>query len=143
MRVVAYDPFLTAERALDLGVEKVELDELLARADFITLHTPLTEQTRNILSPRQPGQDEARRPHRQLRARRPGRRGGAQGRARQRPRRRRRARRVRREPATAIAAVRPAGLIVTPHLGASTSEAQENVALQVAEQISDYLTAAV
>ena len=50
MKVVAYDPFLTPERALELGVEKVELDELLARADFITLHTPLTDQTRNILS---------------------------------------------------------------------------------------------
>src|SRR5688572_28566824 len=50
MKVVAYDPFLTPERAIDLGVEKVDLDELLARADFITLHTPLTDQTRNILS---------------------------------------------------------------------------------------------
>src|SRR5687768_11173315 len=50
MKVVAYDPFLTPERAVDLGIEKVELGELLARADFITLHTPLTDQTRNILS---------------------------------------------------------------------------------------------
>src|SRR4029079_6476018 len=50
MKVIAYDPFLSPERALDLGIEKVELDELLARADFITLHTPLTDQTRNILS---------------------------------------------------------------------------------------------
>src|SRR3546814_15891228 len=50
MRVLAYDPFLTVERAIDLGVEKVALDELLARADFITLHTPLTDQTPNILS---------------------------------------------------------------------------------------------
>src|SRR3546814_4051299 len=50
MRVLAHDPFLTVERAIDLGVEKVALDELLARADFITLHTPLTDQTRNILS---------------------------------------------------------------------------------------------
>src|SRR5690606_21319532 len=41
MKVVAYDPFLTPERAVDLGVEKVDLDELFARADFITLHTPL------------------------------------------------------------------------------------------------------
>ena len=49
MKVVAYDPFLTPERAVELGVEKVELDELLARADFITLHTPLTDQTRGIL----------------------------------------------------------------------------------------------
>src|SRR5579883_2133983 len=49
MKVVAYDPFLSPERAVVLGVEKVELDELLARADFITLHTPLTEATRNII----------------------------------------------------------------------------------------------
>src|SRR6202050_2287513 len=49
MKVIAYDPFLSAERAVTLGVEKVELDELLARADFITLHTPLTDQTRNIV----------------------------------------------------------------------------------------------
>ncbi len=50
MRVIAYDPFLTPERAVKLGVEKVELDELLARADFITLHVPMTEKTKNILS---------------------------------------------------------------------------------------------
>ena len=50
MKVVAYDPFLTPERAVELGVEKVELDDLLRRADFITLHTPLTDQTREILS---------------------------------------------------------------------------------------------
>src|SRR6201994_2523557 len=50
MKVVAYDPFLSPERALEMGVEKVELDELLARADFITLHTPLTDKTRNILN---------------------------------------------------------------------------------------------
>jgi len=49
MKVVAYDPFLTAERAVQLGVEKVELDDLLARADFITLHTPLNDQTKNII----------------------------------------------------------------------------------------------
>src|SRR5579862_9368151 len=42
LRVLAYDPFLSPERALDLGVEKVELDDLLARADIITLHTPMT-----------------------------------------------------------------------------------------------------
>src|SRR5712671_3609698 len=49
MKVIAYDPFLSPERAVDLGVEKVELDELLRRADFITLHTPLTDKTRNII----------------------------------------------------------------------------------------------
>src|SRR3546814_3523763 len=50
MKVIAYDPFLTPERAVEMGVEKVTLDDLLARADFITLHTPLTDSTRNILS---------------------------------------------------------------------------------------------
>src|SRR3982751_273712 len=50
MKVAAYDPFLSSERAVELGVDKVELDDLLARADFITLHTPLTDQTRGILS---------------------------------------------------------------------------------------------
>src|SRR5690606_36941341 len=50
MKVVTYDPYLTAERAVRLGVEKVELDELLARADVISLHVPMTESTRNILS---------------------------------------------------------------------------------------------
>src|SRR4051812_43587385 len=49
MRVIAYDPFLSLERAADMGVQKVELDELFRRADFITLHTPLTDKTRNIL----------------------------------------------------------------------------------------------
>src|SRR3954466_3383251 len=49
MKVITYDPFLSTERALDIGVEKVELDDLFKRADFITLHTPLTEKTRNII----------------------------------------------------------------------------------------------
>ena len=50
MKVVAFDPFLSPERAIEMGVEKVELEDLLARADIITLHTPLTDKTRNILS---------------------------------------------------------------------------------------------
>src|SRR5204863_6260993 len=50
MKVIAYDPFLSAERAVNLGVEKIELDELWRRADFITLHTPLTEKTRNLVN---------------------------------------------------------------------------------------------
>ena len=140
MRVVAYDPYLGPERALDLGVEKVDLDVLLARSDFISLHTPLTEQTRNILS------------HGNLLKTRPGirlincARGGLVD-----------------EAAVAqliieghiagaafdVYAVEPAKhsplfeldqVVLTPHLGASTMEAQENVALQVAEQICDYLT---
>src|SRR5207344_1460901 len=50
MKVVAFDPFLSQQRADDLGVEKVELEELFKRADFITLHTPLTDKTRNIIN---------------------------------------------------------------------------------------------
>ena len=139
MKVIAFDPFLSPERAVELGVEKVELDELLKRADFITLHTPLTDKTRNIL-------DAA-----ALAKTKPGvrivncARGG-----------------LIEERALAAALksghvagaaldvfeVEPAkdsvlfglpNVICTPHLGAATSEAQENVALQVAEQMSDYL----
>src|SRR5579862_6305462 len=49
MKAIAYDPFLSPERAVELGVERVALDELFARADFITLHTPLTDATRNLI----------------------------------------------------------------------------------------------
>src|SRR6202048_1514633 len=49
MKVIAFDPFLSPERAKDIGVEKIELEDLFKRADFITLHTPLTEKTRNII----------------------------------------------------------------------------------------------
>ncbi|MDL2340907.1 MAG: phosphoglycerate dehydrogenase [Pseudomonadota bacterium] len=139
MKVVAYDPFLSPERALELGVDKVELDELLARADFITLHTPLTDQTRGILS-----RDALARTKRGVRivncargglidevalkeALESGQVAGA---------------------ALDVFAEEPAkdnplfgtpGLICTPHLGASTTEAQVNVALQIAEQMSDFL----
>jgi D-3-phosphoglycerate dehydrogenase len=139
MKVVAFDPFLSPERAVEIGVEKVELDDLLRRADFITLHTPLTDKTRNVI-------DAA-----ALKKTKPGvrivncARGGLVD-----------------EKALAVALksghvagaafdvfeVEPAkesvlfglpNVICTPHLGAATSEAQENVALQVAEQMSDYL----
>jgi D-3-phosphoglycerate dehydrogenase len=139
MKVIAFDPFLSPERAVALGVEKVELDELLRRADFITLHTPLTDKTRNII-------DAA-----ALRKTRKGvriincARGGLVD---------------ERALAAALKSGQVAGaaldvfevepakdsvlfglpnVICTPHLGAATSEAQENVALQVAEQMADYL----
>ena len=139
MKVVAFDPFLTPERALDLGVEKVDLDTLLARADFITLHTPLTDQTRNILS------REA------LAKTKPGVRivncargglideaalkdaldsGQVAGAALDV---------FESEPAKASPLFGTPNFISTPHLGASTSEAQVNVAIQVAEQMSDFL----
>ncbi len=139
MKVIAYDPFLSEERATEIGVEKVELDELLGRSDFITMHVPLTDQTKNILSKENIAKlkkgvrivncargglvdEEA-----LAEALKAGHVAGA---------------------AFDVFAVEPAtdsplfnlpNVVVTPHLGAATTEAQENVALQVAEQMSDYL----
>ena len=139
MKVIAFDPFLSPERALEIGVEKVELDELLARADVITLHVPMTDKTRNILSAEnlaktKPGVrivncargglvDES-----ALRAALDS--GHVAGAAFDV---------FVTEPATENPLFGHPNVICTPHLGASTGEAQENVALQVAEQMSDYL----
>jgi D-3-phosphoglycerate dehydrogenase len=139
MRVVAFDPYLSPERATDLGVEKVELDELLARADFISLHTPLTNETKNIISA--DAIAKMKKGARLINCAR----GGLVDEAA-----------VKaaldsgqlagaafdvfaEEPAKANALFGNERVVSTPHLGASTTEAQENVALQVAEQISDYL----
>jgi D-3-phosphoglycerate dehydrogenase len=139
MKVIAYDPFLSPERAVELGVEKVELDELLARAEIITLHTPLTDKTRNILS----GEALAKAKKGVLiincargglvdeQALRAGLDSGHIGGAAFDV--------FVEEPATANVLFGAPNFIATPHLGASTLEAQENVALQVAEQMSDYL----
>ncbi|HUZ65084.1 MAG TPA: phosphoglycerate dehydrogenase [Acetobacteraceae bacterium] len=139
MKVIAYDPFLTEKHAVELGVEKVELDELLARAEFVTLHTPLTDATRNILSREAIGR--MRKGVRIINCAR----GGLIDEA---------------ALAEALASGHVAGaaldvfetepakesplfglenVVCTPHLGAATNEAQENVALQVAEQMSDFL----
>ena len=139
MKVIAFDPFLSPERAKDIGVEKVELDDLLKRADFITLHTPLTEKTRNIID------------------------AGAIAKMKKGVRIINCARGglvdeqalvdalnskhvagaafdvFVEEPATSNVLFGHPNVICTPHLGAATTEAQENVALQVAEQMSDYL----
>jgi D-3-phosphoglycerate dehydrogenase len=139
MRVIAYDPYLSPERARDLGIEKVELDDLFARADFVTLHTPLTAETRGIVS------------------------AGALARMKKGARLINCARGglvdekalkaaldsghiagaaldvFEEEPATSNILFGSDKVIATPHLGASTAEAQEKVALQIAEQISDYL----
>ncbi|MCR4379064.1 MAG: phosphoglycerate dehydrogenase [Rhodospirillales bacterium] len=139
MKVIAYDPYLSPERAMDLGVEKVELDDLFARADFITLHTPMTDATRGIVNKAAFAKmkDGVRIINCArgglvveadlLEALNSGKCAGA---------------------ALDVFEVEPAkqnplfgrdDVICTPHLGASTSEAQENVALQIAEQIADYL----
>jgi D-3-phosphoglycerate dehydrogenase len=139
MKVVAYDPFLSPERAVELGVDKVELDELLARADFITLHTPLTDQTRGILS--REALAKTKRGVRIVNCARGGLideaalkdaldSGQVAGAALDV---------FSQEPAKENPLFGTPGLICTPHLGASTNEAQVNVAIQVAEQMSDFL----
>jgi D-3-phosphoglycerate dehydrogenase len=139
MKVIAYDPFLSAERARDLGVEKVELDELFKRADFITLHTPLTDKTKNIVDAKAIAM--MKKGVRIINCARGGlvdemalRQGLDSG-------------QVAgaafdvfvEEPAKTNPLFGHPNVVCTPHLGASTTEAQENVALQVAEQMSDYL----
>jgi D-3-phosphoglycerate dehydrogenase len=139
MKVIAYDPFLTAERAVELGVEKVELDDLLRRADFITLHTPLTEQTRNILS--RENLAKTKKGVRIINCARGGLideaalkegldSGHIAGAALDV---------FVTEPAKENPLFGTPGFISTPHLGASTTEAQVNVAIQVAEQMADFL----
>ena len=139
MKVVAFDPFLTPERAIDLGVEKVELDEMLARADFITLHTPLIDATRNILDAA--AFEKMKDGVRVINCARGGlideaalkaalESGKVKGAALDV---------YASEPAKDNPLFEVANVICTPHLGASTSEAQENVAIQVAEQLSAYL----
>ncbi len=139
MKVIAYDPFLSEERARAMGVQKVELEDLLARADFITLHVPLTDKTRNILSRENLAQtkkgvriincarggliDEAALAEMLQSGHVAG--AGLDVFAE--------------EPATESPLFGLPNVVCTPHLGASTTEAQENVALQVAEQMSDYL----
>jgi len=139
MKVVAYDPFLSPERAVEIGVEKVELDQLLARADVITLHTPLTDKTRNILSAENLAKTKkgvlivncARGGLVDEQALRAGLDSGHIGGAAFDV--------FVEEPAKTNVLFGAENFIATPHLGASTLEAQENVALQVAEQMADYL----
>jgi D-3-phosphoglycerate dehydrogenase len=139
MKVIAYDPFLSPERARDLGVEKVELAELFKRADFVTLHTPLTDKTKSIIDAKAIAGmrkgvriincargglvDEAALRH----ALDSGQVAGAAFDV------------FVEEPATQNPLFGHPGVVCTPHLGAATTEAQENVALQIAEQMSDYL----
>ncbi|MEV4933100.1 phosphoglycerate dehydrogenase [Sphingobium sp. LMA1-1-1.1] len=139
MKVVAFDPFLTPERAVEMGVEKADLDTLLAKADFITLHTPLTDQTRNILS--KENLAKTKKGVRIINCARGGLideaalkeamdSGHVAGAALDV---------FVTEPAKESPLFGTPNFICTPHLGASTDEAQVNVALQVAEQLSDYL----
>ncbi|MBO6919321.1 MAG: phosphoglycerate dehydrogenase [Rhizobiaceae bacterium] len=139
MRVIAFDPFLSPERAEKLGVEKVELDELLSRSDFITLHVPMTDKTRGIINAEAIA--KMKKGVRIVNCARGGlvveadlaealKSGHVAGAGFDV---------FETEPATDSPLFGLPNVVCTPHLGASTTEAQENVALQVAEQMSDYL----
>ena len=139
MKVIAYDPFLGQEKADKMGVEKVELEELLKRSDFITLHVPLTDQTRNILS--RENLEKTKKGVRIINCARGGlvdeqaladllKSGHVAGAGFDV---------FTEEPAVENPLFGLPNVVCTPHLGAATTEAQENVALQVAEQMSDYL----
>lgn len=139
MKVIAYDPFLGQDKADRMGVEKVELDDLLKRSDFITLHVPLTDQTRNILSAENLA--KTKKGVRVINCARGGlvdeealadllKSGHVAGAGFDV---------FVKEPATENPLFGLPNVVCTPHLGAATSEAQENVALQVAEQMSDFL----
>jgi D-3-phosphoglycerate dehydrogenase len=140
MHVLAYDPYLSPERAEDLGVEKVDLEALLARADAITLHVPITDQTRDMIDARalaktKPGvlivncargglvvEEDLRA------ALESGQVAGAALDV------------FSEEPARENVLFGLDGVVATPHLGAATNEAQAKVAVQVAQQMADYLT---
>ncbi len=139
MKVIAFDPFLSEEKADKMGVEKVELEDLLTRADFITLHVPLTDGTRNILSAENLA--KTKKGVRIINCARGGlvdeealaellKSGHVAGAAFDV---------FAEEPAKENALFNLPNVVCTPHLGAATTEAQENVALQVAEQMSNYL----
>ena len=138
-KVLAFDPFLQDKKAEELGVEKVSLDDLFKRSDFITLHTPLTEKTKNII-----GKDSFPKMKKGVRIVNCARGGLVDEDA------------LKEnldsghvasaaldvfvnEPPTGSSLLGTKNLILTPHLGASTTEAQEKVSLQIAEQISDFL----
>ena len=140
MKVLAYDPFLTEEKAVELQVRKVEFDELLSSSDIITLHVPMTDQTANIIN--KDSLEKCKDGVRIVNCARGGlvdekalkkyiENGKVSGAAIDV---------FEVEPATDSIFFGMEEVICTPHLGASTLEAQENVALQVADQMSDFLT---
>lgn len=139
MTVIAYDPFLSEQKAADMGVEKVSLEDLFRRSDFITIHTPLTAETRNLIraetiSMMKPGVRiincarggivNEKDLHEALKS---GRIAGAALDV------------FEKEPPEDFSLMKLENVICSPHLGAATGEAQENVAIAVAEQIVDYL----
>ena len=138
-KVIVFDPFLQNEKAKEMGVEKVDLDTLFKRSDFISLHTPLTDKTKNIIN-----KDSFKKMKKGVRIINCARGGLVDENALKENLENGQVASAAldvfvNEPPTNSPLIGTKNLIMTPHLGASTTEAQEKVALQVAEQISDYL----
>jgi len=139
MNVIAYDPFLSEDKARTMGVEKVSLKELFRRSDFITIHTPITTETRNMINKEtiKIMKDDVR----IINCARGGiinekdlydalAEGKVAGAALDV---------FEKEPPENSPLLTLDNVICTPHLGAATKEAQENVAVAIAEQVADYL----
>ena len=138
-KVIVYDPFLQEEKAKELGVEKVSLDKLFSKSDFITLHTPLNDKTKNIIN--SDAFSKMKNGVRVINCARGGLidenslkeyldNGKVSSAALDV---------FVNEPPKNSKLLGTKNLILTPHLGASTAEAQEKVAIQIADQISNYL----
>ncbi len=139
MKVIGYDPYLSPEVAEKKGVELVSFDELLSRSDFISVHTPLTEETRNLID--QNAISKMKKGVILVNCARGGiinekdlyeaiRSGKVAGAALDV---------FEKEPAVGNPLLELEEVIGTPHLGASTEEAQENVAIAISQQVVDYL----
>jgi D-3-phosphoglycerate dehydrogenase len=139
MKVIAYDPYISKEAAEKKGVDLVSFDELLNRSDFITVHTPLTDETRNLIDKN--ALEKAKHGVILINCARGGivnekdlydaiKKGKVAGAALDV---------FEKEPAMGNPLLELDGVISTPHLGASTGEAQENVSIAIAQQVANYL----
>ena len=139
MKVIGYDPYLSPEVAEKKGVDLVSLDELLARADFISVHTPLTDETRSLIDMN--SMTKMKKGVILINCARGGiinekdlyeaiKGGKVAGAALDV---------FEKEPAVGNPLLQLEEVVSTPHLGASTGEAQENVAIAIAQQVVDYL----
>ncbi len=139
LKVIAYDPFVSEEKAREMGVELVSLDELFQRADIITIHTPLTDKTRGLINAA--SFEKMKAGVVIINCARGGiiveedlcqaiKKGKVRGAALDV---------FEKEPPGECSLLELEEVICTPHLGASTEEAQINVAVAIAEQMRDYL----
>ncbi len=139
MSVIAYDPVLSVDAAAKIGVELIGLDDLYGRSDFISIHSPLTAETKDLLN-----EDTLRKCKKGVRIINCARGGIVNERALLAALNSDQVAGAsldvfEEEPPTDMALIRHPNVVSTPHLGASTEEAQEKVAIQIAHQVADAL----